>query len=272
MKIVSSGRVLNSREFYEKKKKRRRIRFILFFILFLSVVYLLVFLLRQERFLITDVSILGENIVDKDDMVEIIRQKLDGKYLWFIPRANALVYPRRAIKQSLLKEFPRLKSVNLNLDEQYRILVTIDERAPFALYCPKVGDCFFLNEEGFIFATAPSFSRGVYFIYLAEDMIENPIGQRFISDIEFKSLLAFMEKLKDLDIRPTSLKLGTDDYTLVLPQDGQIVWRKDSNFNFIQSNLEVFLTSDAVRAQSDFLDRILYIDLRTENKVFYKFK
>ncbi len=272
MKIVSSGRVLNSKAFYEKKKKRRRTKFLLFFILFLSIVYLGVFLLRQERFLITDVVIEGDNIVDRSEMIQVVRRLLDGKYLWLVPRANSLIYPRGAIKHNLISTFPRLMTVDLSLDAERKLLVNIEERSPFALYCPVSGDCYFLDESGLIFASAPSFSRGVYFVYVALNMIESPIGQRFVPSDEFQSLQYFLEKLKNININPIAFDIGETDYSLVLPQDGKIIWRKDADLKHIESNLGAFLGSDAIKAQGDFLNRILYLDLRTENKVFYKYK
>ena len=270
MKIVSSCRVLNSREFYEKKKRRRRIQLMLLSIGFLSILSSLAYLSRQERFLIIEVTIQGENVIDKEEIAQTAKGLLDGYYLWIIPRANALIYPRRAIKQSLIEEFPRLKSVNLNLGERQKLLITVEERAPFALYC--ISECFFLDEEGFIFVPAPSFSSGVYLIYTTQNPVENPVGRRFLTVEEFKSLSKFLETLAALGTRPSTLEVGDSEYHLSLSNDGQIIWLRDSDLALVRSNLEAFLSADAIRAQDNFFDKILYLDLRTENKVFYKFK
>ena len=272
MKIVSSGKVLNSREFYEKKKSRRRIHLILLSIGFLAILFSLVYLSRQERFLINEITVQGENVIDKEEIAQSAQHLLAGYYLWVIPRANTLIYPRRAINQSLIEKFPRLKSVDLNLGEQQRLLITVDERKPFALYCESTSDCFFLDEDGLIFAPAPSFSSGVYFVYVTEDPILNPIGKRFMTIEEFESLSRFKETLMMLSIKSSALEIGDSEYRLSLFNSGQIIWRRDSDLVLIQSNLEAFLSDDFIRAQENFLDRILYLDLRTENKVFYKFR
>lgn len=272
MKIVSSGRVLNSREFYEKKKKKRRIQLILLSIGFLAVFASLIYLSRREQFLVVEVAILGENVVDKEEIVQATRRLLAGYYLWVIPRANSFIYPRRTIERSLLEEFPRLKSLDLNLDEQHKLLITVEERKPFALYCANISDCFFLDEEGFIFALAPSFSSGVYFIYVTEDPVLNPIGKRFMTIEEFESLSRFKETLTMLSIEFSALEVGDSEYRLSIFDSGQIIWRRDSDLVLIESNLEAFLSDNSIRVQENFLERILYLDLRTENKVFYKFK
>ncbi|MDP3875051.1 MAG: hypothetical protein Q8Q22_00825 [bacterium] len=278
MKIVSRGRVLNSREFYEKKKKRRYIQLILLFVVFISVISLLVYFSRQKRFQIVEVAVLGENVVDKEELAQIVRRELIGRYLWVVPRANTLIYPRRAIERGLLEKFTRLKSVNLNLDEYQRLLITVDERVPFALYCTNASNpqdasnCFFLDEEGFIFAPAPSFSSGVYFVYVTEDPVENPVGKRFITIEKFGLLSKFINTFVAFNIDLLALEIKDDEYTLLLVNGGQIMWRRDSDLALIHSNLEAFLSDDSIRAQSNFFDRMLYLDLRAENKVFYKFR
>jgi len=75
-----------------------------------------------------------------------------------------------------------------------------------------------------------------------------------------------------LGIESLALDVGDSEYRLTMLESGQIIWRRDSNLTLIKSNLEAFLSDNSIRAQENFLDRILYLDLRTENKVFYKFR
>ena len=272
MKIVSSGRVLNSPAFYQKKKKKRQIRFILLSLGCLALLSSLVYLSRQERFLITEVTILGEDVVDKDKIVQTTERLLSGHYLWIIPRANAFIYPRRAIEENLLKEFPRFKSVDLNLSRSRTLLVSVEERTPFALYCADASQCYFFDEDGFIFADAPSFSGNVYFIYRIEVPITEPLGQRFLSPEEFQPLPKFIQELSTLGISSLALEVGEAEYRLVLDNSGKIIWQRDSDLAIVYANLEAFLLDETIQAQNNFLDRILYLDLRTTNKVFYKFR
>ena len=72
MKIVSTGSALNSREFYEKKKKRRRLELILLAIASVLILVGLIYFSRQEKFLVTDVVILGENVVEDIRMHRVV--------------------------------------------------------------------------------------------------------------------------------------------------------------------------------------------------------
>ena len=277
MKIVSSGKVLNSSKLY-KKKKRKKIIFIVLLVLGISaLLYSFVYFSREERFIISGVSVLGENIVDRSDMETAVRESITGYYLWVLPKSNLFLYPRRTIEHALVEKFPRLSSASIDLSEK-TLYVSVEERLPYALYCGNTntsasgGKCYFLDNEGLIFALAPSFSGNSYFVYATEEPIEDPLGKRLVEVEEFKELINFIENLELLNIKSRALEVGTDSYSLVMSGGGEIIWRKNNPLTLIQANLAAFLANDSIKTQKDFLDKVLYLNLSNENKVFYKFK
>lgn len=278
MKIVSSGKGLNSPEFYRKKKVKKRLKFILVLTFLILLVSSFIYLSRLENLLITNVVVTDKDSLDKDNIIDSTTKILQGFYFGVIPKTNALIYPRSAIKQALLNEFPRLESVDLNVTDFNTLNVTLQERESFALYCasalnPSVtSDCYFLDKNGFIFALAPSFTGTVYFVFSTLVPMENPLGQEFVGKDEFHSLLKFIDSLLAFNIHPVALGLGDNEYSLALPTNGQIIWKKNSNFDLVYANLEAFLTDETIKADSDFLDKILYLDLRADNKIRWKFK
>lgn len=278
MKIISRSKVIHSSKFYKKKQKKRRLLIILILLGLLILTASFVYLTRLPSQLISEVEVLEKSTIDLDEILQTTESLLADHYLWFIPRSSALVYPRSDIKNTLLKEFPRLKSVDLKLDSPQKLLVSVEDREPFALYCSDAfheettSDCYFIDSEGFIFAPAPSFFGVAYFVYNTENVIEDPVGKRLLPLEEFNLLLNFMKNLSSLNIEPVALEVDNSNYNLYLSHGGKIVWRKEDDFALIYSNLEAFLLSDSISAQADFLERILYLDLRTENKVHWKFQ
>ena len=277
MKIVSSGKVLHSSKFH-KKKKRKKIAILIFLFLGLSsVIYGLIYFLREDRFQVLEVSVLGENVIDRDEMITLTSELLTGFYLWVVPRSNFLVYPRRTIERALMEKFPRLSSAKLNLKER-TLYIGVEERLPYALYCREAtlsletGKCYFLDEEGLIFALAPSFSGDTYLIYATKEPLAEPLGKRLVDVEEFKALSSFIADLESLNIESRALELRENEYSLLISSGGKIIWQKENPLALIQSNLEAFLSNDSIRAQEDFLERILYLNLSSENKVFYKFR
>lgn len=278
MKIVSRGRVLNTSAFYEKKKHRRKLLLVLSLLGFLAVLFLIVYTARQERFLIDDVAVEGENINEREEVAKAVEQMLDGYYLWLMPRRNFLLYPREGMTKSLLKNFPHLKSVALKLVESRDLVVAVEGRVPTALYCQSVlsdlqiSDCFFLDEDGFIFAPAPSFSGIVYFVYTKENPLAPAIGQNVLPAEEFQRLSKFLEVFKGLKIYSTSLQIGTKELNLSMSNGGTLLWRRNADLAIIRADLEAFLGSETVKNEAGFLDRVSRLDLRTDHKVFFKMK
>jgi len=278
MKIFSSGRGLNSPEFYRRKKRRARLKLALISVCLLVILCLLVYLSRQERFIIIEATVLEEDITDREEIVSVVQGLLAHHYFWVIPQANALIYPRQAIRQNLLSTFPRIKSVDLKVENLRTLSISVEERVPVAMYCgdsmdiSELSGCFLVDGGGFIFATAPDLAHDAYLIYTTQIPIEEPIGKRVTTPEEFGVLSKFISTLTALDVHPATFEIGTDEYTLSLLGGGKIIWRRNANLTLIHSNLEAFLLADAIKAQKNFLDRVLLLDLRIENKIFYRFK
>jgi hypothetical protein len=278
MKIVSSGKVLNSPKFYEKKKRKERLRLILALVSLLVVVFLFVYLSRHEKFLITEVVVKGENIRDTDEITTIVSQLLGQRYLWVIPKNNIALMPRGVIKDFLYQKFPKFKSINLDIEGWHTLNIYLEEHVPFALYCREAlspveaSECYFIDEEGLIFDQAPSFSNAVFFVYATSEPKENPLGEKIIPTEELKLLSEFIKSLATLDIYPLAVEIADDRYSLVLPSGGKIIWRRDADLALIHLNLSAFLSDEAIKSQSNFLERMSQLDLRTENKVFYRFQ
>lgn len=277
-KLVSSGKGIHSQGFYERKRRRIRALRIIFSVAAVLFLLALIYILRSETLRITDIRVTGGEVMEAGEIIAEVRHRLDESYFWLIPKSNAFFYPRKTITAALYDEFPRFKSVGLDLESLNTLIVRIEEREPFALYCREIpavnrtSECYFLDENGLIFALAPSFSGDVYFVYTAPETIENPLGRELVPTEEFKLLPTFIGSLSSLNLRPLALEVSPAEYTLFLASGARIMWRRESNLGLIRSNLETFLKSDPIRTLNGFLESVEYLDLRTENKVFYKFK
>lgn len=274
MKIVSTGRTLSIPEYHQRRQRARRRKFAFFCIGIVALLALLVFLSRQPRFLISKIEVAGAKAISADEVTSLAQKNLAGSYFWLLPRSNFLIYPRGGIKESLLKEFSRFSSVGISLNGTKSLDITVVEREPFALYCPDLGrdSCYFLDENGFIFDRAPAFFGNVYFIYAKNLPITNPVSTEFLPSAEFKQLTNFIKNLASFDIYPLSLEVSESEFTLRLPHSARIIFLRGGDLNLIYSNLSAFLNDESIKSQKDFLEKIESLDLRTDNKVFYKFK
>ncbi|MDO8424293.1 MAG: hypothetical protein Q7S54_01635, partial [bacterium] len=211
MKIVSTGSTLSSPEFLEKRNKARRRRTTFWIAGILALLVIAVIISRREEFLISEVSVSGAIVVKEEDIALAVEAIISGHYLFLVPKGNALIYPGGQIEKKLLQAFPRLSAVAASLEGMRLLRIDAAEREPFALYCSSAlspedaSECYFLDDNGFIFDEAPSFSGSVYFIYAKVPPLPEPVGREFLPTEEFKPLSQFIGSLEDLGIEPLAL-------------------------------------------------------------------
>ena len=141
MKIISSGKGLYSQDFYKKKQKARRTKLFASSFLLLAFLIAVILFFRWEKFLISEVVIAEDIAVDRQAIAEVINAELSGYYLYLIPKNNAIIFRRGAMKDKLIETFPRFTSLDLNLEGFNKLVVSASERDPFALYCVEVEKC-----------------------------------------------------------------------------------------------------------------------------------
>lgn len=273
MSIHSSG-------FLEKKRRLYRKRIAITLTLVLGFVGISSYLTHMESFLIREIRVEGNSVTSDEEINNVVWEALDGKYLWLFPKANMVIYPSRQIKKNLLSEIPRLQEIGLELGDERYLDVIVKERTPYALYCEDVtsisdpAGCYFLDDQGFIFSHAPSFSGDVYFLYSSEVPIEKPLGKEFLPAQDFVRASQLIESMDKYNVDPRAFETVSNkgEYHLILPGSGRIIWKSSEEFDKVARNLEAFIQDEKIVGQENFFNRILYIDLRFENKVFYKFQ
>jgi len=276
MKIIGNKDGVRSPEFHRKKERERKIKkaiLVFFVVIFLA---LPIFLVRMARFRIASISIEGDRVSSAEDIKKVVNRDIAGSYLWLIPKSNALFYPEEKIESDLLNEIPKLSAATVELDGMQTVVVTASEREPFALYCKSItsetaSKCFFLDSAGYVFSEAPSFSEGIYTVYGSEEPVDNPLGQVFIEAKEFQAIHAFGKMFDEAHIPIRALIIG-DDITVLLPDGGKVLVKRNENFDKVFSNFVSLVDSDTFNEEPNAWKRLLYIDLRLGNKIHYKFK
>lgn len=276
MKLVGSREAVRSPEFHKKKVTQKKIRLTVLVIFVLLILATQVFLIRNKNLLISDVEIMGNQVTRDEDIQKITVDNLSGSYLWVFPKLSVVLYPANKIERDLLNLIPRLATANASLTSAKSIKVTVTERLPFALYCSDTSDsenpshCFFLDESGFIFSPSPAFSGGVYMIYSSDPAIETPLRSQFLTREEFQDLSKFLALLPRMHIAPELFTKRGDEYELTLVSGPYIKWKTGQNLDNLAINLESFLLNSSLKPED--ISQLKYIDLRFDNKVFYKFQ
>lgn len=283
--ILTSPRMEN----IKKKARKRKLRLsILFFILFIVLVFGLSVLSAYRKITINKIVVNGTKIINVSDIERKAKEIMSGKYLYLFSKSNIFIYPRKKIYKSLIADFPRIEKLSIGRDGFEGININISERAGSYLYCgasipeeqKDIGEnCYFINDDGYVFDKAPYFSGNVYFkYYIKEDSPSDiPLGKQIIDKEHFHRLARFVEGVSSLGFRTTYVLIEKEKGTIYLSHADQdtspeIIFKDDNDLDKILSNLSSSMArpefANEIRSK---YSTLLYIDLRFDNKVVYKF-
>lgn len=274
-----------------RKQRARIVRFKVLFVLVGLLVLLtgVVLLMRLQSLRINTITVSGTNVIDPKDVQKIVEDELKQNYVYVFPKQNGLLFPRHTIRQKLFDAFPRFEQVAIGHPSLREITITVMERESVYLWCgmrvPGVDSpdtsCYYVDENGFIFSKAPYFSGTVYFRFFGSNkpiLESDPIGESVLPQTLWNQIVLLKENLESLGFAPHSLAIyNGGEYAFLLsgvPVDTKlrIVFGDKYDFKKIFSNLSSALEVEPLKTDITKKFTLLeYIDLRYDNKVYYKF-
>ncbi|MEN9920164.1 MAG: hypothetical protein RL538_57 [Candidatus Parcubacteria bacterium] len=123
---------------------------------------------RVHALTISTVTVKGGETIPHEEVEKIVRGKLEGSYLKLVPRTFAFTFPHDDIENSV-KEIKRIKNLSVVRSGGTELVVEFDEYTPHALWCggSDTEGCFFLDENGYSFSSAPALSGGAFLRFVA---------------------------------------------------------------------------------------------------------
>lgn len=281
------------RELRKRRQIVRRNRIIALSIFLLLLVIGIVLASRIRQIRIHAVTVVGNQIIDSEDILARVNTQLAGYYARVIPKNNTFIYPHKVIVADLHTAFPRLRNITIERTNLTSIAITVMEERGNALWCGTTIDpinihapCYFTDNQGMIIAQAPQFSGNVYLRFFGGtlDHPENPLGQTFLPAGSFSKLFLFADDITAMGFSIKAVQIGTDitsggtsseDAFIVDLGGGKtaaIKFQADDDYVLLASNLRAALSkkelSDEMTTHKSALE---YFDLRFSNKVYYKF-
>lgn len=261
------------------KRKQDRKRKIIFYsaagVLSIAVLATAVsFTLRISSLALKEVSVEGTTVVPTAKVIAVVEHVLDTKFLHIFPQKNILTYPRGMIEKTIVREFNRVLSADVEIQGGSALVVHITDKKPFAMWCGSVKvltatDCYFVDEQGIIFASAPYFSGTAFIKYYGVIGAENPLGVQLLDSESFSALGRFVLSLRDLHMEPQDVVLGPAGHEIYFRGGGKIIFNAYDPYQELFNNLESVLAS-AFKDTASSSRKFEYIDLRFDNRIFYK--
>lgn len=265
-------------ELKKKRKKVYKIKVIVFSVLFILVLVGVYFLSKWDQINIKKVEVVGAKVLDKDELESFVYSKLEGKYLYLFPKSNFVITPRSKIKKDLMSSFRRIETLNFDVSNPETLKIEITERIPFYTWCGEVfspeNSCEFMDKDGYVFDQAPFFSGEVYFRFYG------PLNEFYFQKDNFKNLILFIENLKRIDLTPVALvtkedseadiylssnSLSTSSPKIILSQADDL----EKIFQNLKSSLDAEPLVNNIKKN---YSNLQYLDLRFQNKVYYKWR
>lgn len=286
--------ILNSARIKQQKREILKKRIALGFVFSVILVTALSFLSKNKNLVIHDIRVEGNRVVETQTIADAVNAIMAGNYLHLFSRANAALYPNKKIRDDLLLNFKRISSADISLLNVTTLLIKVTERKPEYLWCgidiSTAGEqsfkdkCYFLDDTGYIFGEAPYFSGNIYFKFYGWPQgfpLEDFLGNHFLPPDDFEKLIYLKDSLVGLGLKPDMFNVTPDGSYEIYVEDPtgksdahpKIIFSRGNDFEKIVNNLSSALNSESLAA--DFKDKfssLLYIDLRYDNKVYYKFK
>ncbi len=260
------------------RKRRKRIFFRVFPIVAIGTLCILgpIFLLRASFLQIDKIEVRSSGGILKEEATSIVENNLVGNFLFVIPRRSIFFYPKQRIRDELQQNFPRIENLNIDLQRFSALVLELSLRKPTSLWCRGTTkeDCFFIDDQGFVFDKAGEFSDGIYFIYrgLLGEGSEDPLGKQYLDTNNFVSLKDFVGKARDIGLLPKGITpIGNNSWSLIV-LGGNILFSSEDDFSEVLANLGSLLSDEKLSLVKDGELQVASIDLRYGKKVILKKK
>lgn len=202
-----------------------------------------------------------------DSLTSAVQEGLDQTGFRLFSRKNIFLYPKSAIESGLSEEFPRIKEVTVARESLLAsaLLVTVEERKPYATWCAS--SCYVFDVRGFIFAEKTETPEKQYVFYGGLIAGEDVIGQTLLEG-RLADVIAFLDSLATAGYEPQGFTIDSEkDFTVSLAKEQKILASFEMPASDILRNLTTALEAEGLKEKFESLE---YIDLRFGNRVYYK--
>ncbi len=258
--------IVNSPGVQELKRKKHQVlktKIILYSIFFVLFVLGISFSFRINKFIINEIRVSGNIVVDTKSIEDVVRSDMNGYYAWIFPKTNFVIYPKNKILRDLSQKYKRLKNISLNVVNFKTLEISVKEYDGKYLWCGNVvpeldnqteQNCYFMDSNGYIFDKAPFFSGEIYLkFYGSISNGEDPSGN-YYNPLVFAKLITLKENLEKTNLKPSYIWINSqNEVSIGLSKLGiasvnpLILFKLDSDYEKIAENLQAAITTEPLQ-------------------------
>jgi len=255
-----------SRKAYRRRKSLLGRKKIIYCLLVVIILIILLYLTCFYSFFqVKGVKISGNNKVSSEEIESVVSNNISRKIL-FLESDSVFLIDLYGIKKKVLNEFVLIKSVSFDRDFPDKLIVSVEERIPLAIFEGRNG-IFFIDEDGVIFEEVEE--REEWLTIKGNNFQENLyLGLVVISTEEMKKITEAEKGLKKLEVNPASVEIVNNKRMNFKSSEGwNIYFNLKEDISSQIFNLEVLLKE---KISPEVRRNLEYVDLRFGNQLYYK--
>ena len=213
-------------------------------------------------FRISNVEI-NDPLVNKREVEEKLGLSLSSLTQFFLPKNNFFLFPSKIAEEVILESGLGVAEVEKKFPN--KISIDFKEVKPKFLYCLSE-ECFYLDKNGILYETAPFFSDSpLPILEFVEKQKKIKLGEALLPKNEIEFFLNFIEEIKQQNLYIKKIELENDIKLAINEGWKLMLVFGEKNYKNITEKL-FLLFERKIKDRS----RLEYIDMRFENKAFYK--
>jgi len=264
----------NSQNYLQlKRARKKKIRLILYCSLgAIGAAGVLYFLFFSGYFSVRAVSVAGVDSALAEEIKKIALAELEGSIL-FISRRNILFFSVNEISEKIKNEIPTLEIVTVKKRFIHNIAIEAKLREKKGIACAEAErtQCFYFDKNGVIFEESPEIVGAAILLFRDNAVF----GSVLPSEKYTKETVDFADNIKVKLFEKTGVSVS---YFVFLNDNGDIEAQTDKDFKIMmtvdgraeeQARVIKSVLENEIKDKINSLD---YIDLRVENRAYYKLR
>lgn len=262
-----------------KNKKRRSSTFSRFVFYFVSVGFLgvIVYALFFSPFLaISSVEMKGNRRIERSAILDLIRPQISGKIFEAVDKNNLFLVRNGKMERTILERFKLIRSAKIKKKFPSVLMIDILERIPMLAVCES--RCFILDENGQAYDNfEPSLDETQKYDLIrliSQSERDINLGDTVLDRDYMNYLLNARKKLTE----DLGFGIENDFWTpTIISNDIRVKTKEGWSIYFnreieIAREIEILKVIIGEKIGKDQRADLEYIDIRIDNKVFYKFR
>lgn len=249
----------------------------IFYTLLVGFVSVSVYVLFFAPYLqVLNIEVFGTQQLDSNQLKQRIEKMTQGKFLGIIPRNNFMLVSQASIEKVLTGEFKKIRKVEVTKKFPDSVSVNIDERRALLVWCSGE-KCYLIDENGTAYSEAdfnsPELVQNNLLRISDTSNREVLIGENILEQSYERYVLEVADSLGDAGFESTGEYLTPSrmagEIRVKTKQGAELYFSTQFPLKTAIATLSVILKKEIPEEKRGELE---YVDLRNENKVFYKFK